>query len=106
MVVVVQLLIILKQSLNRLIIKPREIPKIDLTLPYLEPFVIRPESNFINIGERTNVTGSAQFKRLIKKGDYETALSIARQQIENGAQIIDINMDEGLLESEKVMESF
>ena len=88
--------------------KPREIPKIeDLTLlSGLEPFVIRPESNFINIGERTNVTGSAQFKRLIKKGDYETALSIARQQIENGAQIIDINMDEGLLESEKVMEKF
>ena len=88
--------------------KPREIPKIeDFTLlSGLEPFVVRPESNFINIGERTNVTGSAQFKRLIKKGDYETALSIARQQIENGAQIIDINMDEGLLESEKVMEKF
>jgi len=88
--------------------KPRKIPSVDTytRLSGLEPFVIRPESNFINIGERTNVTGSARFRKLIKEGDYETALSVARQQIQNGAQIIDINMDEGLLDSEKIMEKF
>jgi len=88
--------------------KPRKIPKVDAytRLSGLEPFVIRPESNFINVGERTNVTGSARFKKLIKEGDFEAALSVARQQIHNGAQIIDINMDEGLLDSEKAMEKF
>ena len=88
--------------------KPRTIPSVDeyTRLSGLEPFVIRPESNFINVGERTNVTGSARFKRLIKEGDFDTALSVARQQIQNGAQIIDINMDEGLLDSEKAMEKF
>ena len=87
---------------------PRNIPKVNnyTSLSGLEPFVIRPESNFINIGERTNVTGSAKFKRLIKEGDFESALSVARDQIQNGAQIIDINMDEGLLDSEKAMEKF
>ena len=87
---------------------PRKIPKVDTytRLSGLEPFVIRPESNFINIGERTNVTGSAKFKRLIKEDDFESALSVARNQIQNGAQIIDINMDEGLLDSEKAMERF
>ena len=87
---------------------PRKIPKVDTytRLSGLEPFVIRPESNFINIGERTNVTGSAKFKRLIKEDDFESALSVARNQIQNGAQIIDINMDEGLLDSEKAMEKF
>ncbi|MEE3302869.1 MAG: methionine synthase, partial [Candidatus Neomarinimicrobiota bacterium] len=87
---------------------PRKIPKVDAytRLSGLEPFVIRPESNFINVGERTNVTGSARFKKLIKEGDFEAALSVARQQIHNGAQIIDINMDEGLLDSEKAMEKF
>jgi 5-methyltetrahydrofolate--homocysteine methyltransferase len=89
-------------------IKPREIPEIDtLTkLSGLEPVTIRPESNFVNIGERTNVTGSAKFRRLISEDNYEEALSVARQQIENGAQIIDVNMDEGLLESEQAMETF
>ena len=89
-------------------LKPRKIPEVEnfTRLSGLEPFVIRPENNFINVGERTNVTGSAKFKRLIKEGDYETALSVARQQIQNGAQIIDINMDEGLLDSEKAMEKF
>ncbi len=89
-------------------IKSREIPKIDtLTkLSGLEPVTIRPESNFVNIGERTNVTGSAKFRRLISEDNYEEALSVARQQIENGAQIIDVNMDEGLLESEQAMETF
>ena len=87
---------------------PRKIPKVDTytRLSGLEPFVIRPESNFINIGERTNVTGSAKFKRLIKEDDFESALSVARNQIQKGAQIIDINMDEGLLDSEKAMERF
>ncbi len=89
-------------------IKPRKIPSIEpLTkLSGLEPLTIRPDSNFINIGERTNVTGSAKFRRLISEDNYEEAVSVARQQIENGAQIIDINMDEGLLDSEKAMETF
>jgi 5-methyltetrahydrofolate--homocysteine methyltransferase len=60
----------------------------------------------VNIGERTNVTGSAKFKRLIKDEEYEEALSVAREQVEGGAQIVDINMDEGLLDSEKVMKDF
>ena len=89
-------------------IKPRLIPKTNqLTkLSGLEPLTIRPDSNFINVGERTNVTGSKRFQKLIMNDDYETALSVARQQIENGAQIIDINMDEGLLDSEMAMEKF
>ena len=61
---------------------------------------------FVNIGERTNVTGSAKFRKLIVEGDYTTALSVARQQVEAGAQILDVNMDEGLLDSEKAMTSF
>jgi 5-methyltetrahydrofolate--homocysteine methyltransferase len=81
------------------------------TLPYsmysgLEPLIVREETNFINIGERTNVTGSAKFAQLIKSGNYAEALSVARQQVEGGAQIIDINMDEGLLDSEKAMVEF
>jgi len=72
----------------------------------LEPLIVREETNFINIGERTNVTGSAKFAQLIKAGNYTEALSVARQQVEGGAQIIDINMDEGLLDSEKVMVEF
>ena len=89
-------------------IEPRKTPKlVSLTkLSGLEPITIRPDSNFVNVGERTNVTGSARFQRLIKEDNYEEALSVARQQIENGAQIIDVNMDEGLLDSEKAMETF
>ncbi len=89
-------------------ITPRLIPDINkmTKLSGLEPLIIRPESNFINVGERTNVTGSARFRRLIKDNQYEKALSIAREQIENGAQIIDVNMDDGLIDSEKVMEIF
>ena len=89
-------------------IQPRIIPDIaPLTkLSGLEPVTIRPESNFINVGERTNVTGSARFNRLIKEDNYEEALSVARQQIENGAQVIDVNMDEGLLDSEAAMGTF
>ncbi len=72
----------------------------------LEAVTLRPESNFCNIGERTNVTGSPAFARLVLAGDYEAALSVARQQVEGGAQIIDINMDEGLLDSKAAMEKF
>ena len=89
-------------------VAPRTVPEIEsLTkLSGLEPVTIRPESNFVNVGERTNVTGSARFRRLISENNYEEALLVARQQIENGAQIIDVNMDEGLLDSEKAMETF
>ena len=69
----------------------------------LEPLQITPESNFVNVGERTNVTGSAQFKKLILEGRLDEAVVVARQQVENGAQVIDVNMDEGLLDSEKAM---
>ncbi len=87
---------------------PRQIPKLDVEcrLSGLEPMNITKDSLFINVGERTNVTGSARFKRLIKEQDYETALDVARQQVENGAQIIDINMDEGMLESKAAMVRF
>ena len=71
-----------------------------------EPFIMRPELNFVNIGERTNVTGSAKFAKLIKENKYDEALSVALQQVEAGAQIIDINMDEGMLESEGAMVTF
>ncbi len=72
----------------------------------LEPLTIRPESNFILVGERTNVTGSVKFARLVKEGAYEKALEVARNQVEGGANILDVNMDEGLLDSEKVMTTF
>src|SRR5690606_28471649 len=72
----------------------------------LEPLVITPELNFINVGERTNVTGSARFKKLIKEDRYDEAVEVARQQVENGAQILDVNMDEGLLDSEAAMVKF
>ena len=89
-------------------IQPRKIPEVEsfTKLSGLEPVTIRPESNFVNIGERTNVTGSLKFNRLILDNNYEEALSVARHQIENGAQIIDVNMDEGLLDSESAMETF
>jgi len=77
-----------------------------LRLSGLEPLVVRPETNFINIGERTNVTGSKKFARLIREGHYEEALSVARQQVENGAQILDVNMDDALLDGEKAMTTF
>ena len=89
-------------------IPPRQRPKKSEFAMFcgLEPLVVRPETNFINIGERTNVTGSKKFARLIKSGNYPEALSVARQQVEAGAQIIDINMDEGLLDAEKAMTTF
>lgn len=70
-----------------------------LRLSGLEPLVIRPETNFVNVGERTNVTGSKKFARLIREGKYEEALSVARQQVEGGAQILDVNMDDACLKA-------
>lgn len=77
-----------------------------LKLSGLEPLVVRPESNFINVGERTNVTGSKKFARLVRENKYEEALSVALQQVENGAQILDVNMDDALLDGEKAMTTF
>ena len=77
-----------------------------LRLAGLEPLVIRPETNFVNVGERTNVTGSKKFARLIRENKYEEALSVARQQVENGAQILDINMDDALLDGVEAMRKF
>jgi 5-methyltetrahydrofolate--homocysteine methyltransferase len=87
---------------------PRKIPELprQLRLSGLESFSLTPEIPFVNIGERTNVTGSAKFRKLITAGDYAGALSIARDQVENGAQVIDVNMDEGLLDSEAAMVTF
>lgn len=87
---------------------PRERPTIPHFSRYsgLEEFAIRPESNFIMVGERTNVTGSRKFARLIKEENYEEALSVSRQQVEGGANILDVNMDEGLIDSERVMTTF
>src|SRR5215217_2618150 len=87
---------------------PREIPEIPrmLRLSGLESFTLTPEIPFVNVGERTNVTGSAKFRKLITAGDYTAALAVARDQVENGAQIIDVNMDEGLLDSEAAMVTF
>src|SRR5581483_10508110 len=72
----------------------------------LEPLTIRPESNFIMIGERTNVTGSKKFAELIKKDDYTTAVEVAIDQVRGGANLIDVNMDEGMLDGEKAMTTF
>jgi 5-methyltetrahydrofolate--homocysteine methyltransferase len=89
-------------------LKPRQRPikHHELQLSGLEPLHVNSTTGFINIGERTNVTGSKKFARLIKEGNYDEALSIARQQVENGAQVIDINVDEGMLDSEQVMKEF
>ncbi len=77
-----------------------------LRLSGLEPLVVRPETNFVNVGERTNVTGSKKFARLIRDNKYEEALSVARQQVENGAQVLDVNMDDALLEGIQAMTTF
>ncbi|KZL21524.1 Methionine synthase [Pseudovibrio axinellae] len=89
-------------------LKPRTLPDVPrlMRLSGLEPFTFTKEVNFVNVGERTNVTGSARFRKLIKNDDYNAALDVARSQVENGAQIIDINMDEGLLDSEEAMVTF
>ena len=88
--------------------KPRHVPQPEwlMRLSGLEPFTLTQDIRFVNVGERTNVTGSAKFRKLITEGDFDTALDIARQQVENGAQIIDINMDEGMLDSEAAMVRF
>ncbi|KIO77926.1 methionine synthase [Pedobacter lusitanus] len=89
-------------------VTPRAIPEIPryLRLSGLEPVTITPDSMFVNIGERTNITGSPKFSKLILSGDYEAALTVARQQVEGGAQVIDVNMDEGMLDSEAAMTKF
>lgn len=81
-------------------------PEVACRLSGLEPFNITADSLFVNIGERTNVTGSARFRRLIREDDYDTALDVARQQVENGAQMIDVNMDEGLIDGVAAMQRF
>ncbi|HEX6181395.1 MAG TPA: methionine synthase [Chitinophagaceae bacterium] len=86
--------------IERLHIKPY------LRISGLEPLVVRPETNFVNIGERTNVTGSKKFARLVRENKYEEALSVARQQVESGAQVLDVNMDDALLDGEKAMTTF
>ena len=87
---------------------PRVVPQqeVKCRLSGLEPFNIGADSLFVNVGERTNVTGSARFKRLILEGDFETAINVAREQVDNGAQVIDINMDEAMLDSEEAMKNF
>jgi 5-methyltetrahydrofolate--homocysteine methyltransferase len=87
---------------------PRRIPEVDrhCRLSGLEPFVITPDTNFVNVGERTNVAGSPKFAVLIKEGNFEAAVEIARQQVENGAQVVDVCMDEGMLDSENCMRQF
>ena len=89
-------------------VRPREVPRIAVAtrLSGLEPLNITDDSLFVNIGERTNITGSARFRNLIKAGDYDTALSVALQQVEVGAQIIDINMDEGMIDGVAAMDRF
>ncbi|MFP4181877.1 MAG: methionine synthase [Thiohalospira sp.] len=89
-------------------IQPRQLPERPprMRLAGLEPCNVGPELGFVNIGERTNVTGSARFKRLIKEEDYDTALDVARNQVEGGAQVIDVNMDEGMLDGEQAMIEF
>ncbi|BCW88723.1 Methionine synthase [Alphaproteobacteria bacterium SO-S41] len=89
-------------------VAPRVIPELpkQLRLSGLEPFKLTPDINFVNVGERTNVTGSAKFRKLVTAGNYEAALDVARDQVENGAQIIDINMDEGLLDGVVAMKRF
>jgi 5-methyltetrahydrofolate--homocysteine methyltransferase len=81
-------------------------PKRAMRLSGLEPFTIDEDSLFVNVGERTNITGSARFRKLIKDGDYDTALSVAAQQVDNGAQVIDVNMDEGMIDGVAAMDRF
>ncbi len=89
-------------------VPPRRVPDLPHWSTYsgMEPLVIRPETNFLMIGERTNITGSKRFARLIKSGDYEAALAVARDQVEGGANLIDVNMDEGLIDGVQAMTRF
>src|SRR6476661_4994263 len=84
----------------------RKIIKPSLKLSGLEPLKVFPGSNFINIGERTNITGSKEFSRLILAGNFEEAVRVARQQVENGAQVIDVNMDEAMIDGVESMTKF
>ena len=77
-----------------------------MKLSGLEPLIFTPETNFVNVGERTNVTGSKKFLRLIKDEKFEEAIDVAREQVDGGAQIIDVNMDEGMLDGEASMKRF
>jgi len=90
-------------ALRRTFYRSRSVTRVSAGL---KPLVLRPDSRFVNIGERTNVTGSPKFSKLILGGQLEAALTVARQQVENGAQIIDINMDEAMLDSEQAMTTF
>src|SRR5690606_13451319 len=89
-------------------IAPRELPEIERLPRYsgLEPFAKTRDIVFVNVGERTNISGSAKFRRLIREGRFDEAVSVARDQVENGAQIIDVNMDEGLIDSVQAMRTF
>ncbi|MBO0843071.1 MAG: methionine synthase, partial [Nocardioides sp.] len=89
-------------------VAPRQVatPEPALRLSGLEPFAVTKDSLFVNVGERTNITGSARFRNLIKAGDYDTALAVAAQQVENGAQVIDVNMDEGMIDGVAAMDRF
>jgi 5-methyltetrahydrofolate--homocysteine methyltransferase len=89
-------------------VSPRQIPEVPHWSTYsgMEPLVVRPETNFIMIGERTNITGSKRFARLIKSGDFEAALAVARDQVDGGANILDVNMDEGMIDGEAAMTRF
>ncbi len=89
-------------------IRPRTVPEVPHWSVYsgMEPLVVRPETNFIMVGERTNITGSKRFARLIKSGDFEAALAVARDQVEGGANILDVNMDEGMIDGEQAMTRF
>src|SRR5262249_35913439 len=86
-------------------VPPRRIPELPRWSNYsgMEPLLVRPETNFVMIGERTNITGSKRFARLIKSGDFEAALAVAREQVESGANILDVNMDEGLIDGVQAM---
>ena len=77
-----------------------------MKLSGLEPLIITSATNFVNVGERTNVTGSKKFARLIRENQYEEALSVARQQVESGAQVLDVNMDDGMLDGAAAMTKF
>ena len=96
----------IREAVDRHEPRPIATPKPYMRLSGLEPFTLTEDIPFVNVGERTNVTGSARFRKLIKEGDYTTALDVARDQVENGAQIIDVNMDEGLLDSKEAMSTF
>src|SRR5262249_60757457 len=88
-------------------LRPRRPPELPhrCRLSGLEPLVIGPQTNFVNVGERTNVTGSRRFAKLILEGQYEPGLEVARQQVENGAQMLDVNMDEAMLDSAAAMQT-